>query len=105
MNNTKQGRGHTPGPWHVGEEIHEFQDGTCWFSPVWSDNGPENGKIAAEAAAPTREMARANAALIAAAPELLEAAKRVIFPDGGRDYTDGKEALAQAIAKASGGPR
>ena len=44
-----------------------------------------------------------NAKLLAAAPELLAAAIRVIFPDGGRDYIDGKESLARAIEKATGG--
>jgi len=63
------------------------------------------GKMAAEALTPNREMAQANARLIAVAPELLAAAKRVIFPDGGRDYIDGKEALAKAILKADGESR
>ena len=38
-----------------------------------------------------------------ASRELLVAAKRVLFPDGGRDYTDGKEALLKAVNRAEEG--
>ena len=46
---------HTPGPYHTGDIINHFWDGSCWRVPVWANNGPEGGKIAGEGIAPTRE--------------------------------------------------
>ena len=65
----------TPGPWHLADPINEHKSSSTWTVPVWADNGPEVGKIAAEAIAPTREMARANARLIVASKELLAFAR------------------------------
>ena len=70
---------HTPGPWHTGSSHHDYFDGTNWHVTVWADNGPEWGRCAAEATAPTREMAQANATLIAASLELLEACRQAVF--------------------------
>ena len=99
---------YTPGPWNLGDKMHEHSDGVVWSVPVWSHNGPEWGKMAAEGLAPTRDMARANAALIAAAPELAEAAQLTLqLLDGltpeqferGEDKP-AREALRAALQKA-----
>lgn len=81
---------HTPGPWHIGQAN-------------WVVSGDKSIPIAkvGQAHAENGEQ-EANTRLIAAAPDLLAAAKRIIYPDGGRDYPDGQEALARAIAKAEG---
>ena len=39
--------------------------------------------------------------LIAAAPTLLALSKRIVFPNGGRDYTDAKEELATLVLSLS----
>jgi hypothetical protein len=90
---------HTPGPWHLGDSINEYKSGSTWTVPVWADNGPEGGKIAAEAIAPTREMAQANARLISAVLELVEAlrfAQKVIAK-----YAHGEEVSAGMILSVS----
>lgn len=48
-------------------------------------------------------MENANARLIAAAPELLEALKAML--DNGADYTATRDAARAAIAKATGGDK
>lgn len=69
---------HTPGNWHLTDRVHDHKDGQVWVVTVFADTDVEWGKITAEAIAPTREMATANAALIAAAPDLLAALTGVI---------------------------
>lgn len=69
---------HTPGPWKIGGALNENRTGVNWEVPVWSDNGPEYGKMSAIATAPDREMARANARLIASAPDMLKALQSVL---------------------------
>ncbi len=73
----------TPGPWHVGDPCHEYKQGYGWHVPVWADNGPEGGKIAAESFAPTREQARDNAQLIASVHDLLSSCREL------EDWVDG----------------
>jgi hypothetical protein len=99
MNNT-----HTPGPWEVwGEPGIETRDLSV---------GPVNGGIAVAdivttnahgiATAESISTGHANAALIAAAPELLEACEAALLRD---DIADGElgDFLRAAIAKAKGG--
>jgi hypothetical protein len=101
----------TLGPWTTGDPINEFKDGHVWRVPIWAENGPEGGKIAAEATAPTRVMARANAHLIAAAPDLLalvERAQGIRHPNSGkwtkaeteRSWAEWDTQAREALAKA-----
>jgi len=88
--------GHTPGPWKFGE-----------YKNIYAyDQGPL-GRSRVVALAPAVELAggrdeqRANARLIAAAPDLLEALTEYFEPSGsGPQWRD--KALA-ATAKATGG--
>lgn len=87
--------GHTPGPWRVGittdsDEIEVVSDArpyVCMALPGALDGVTE-----------------ANARLIAAAPELLEAVERLVCVFGGDEYEHfGSIAYARAIiAKATG---
>ena len=102
---------HTPGPWSVHTfgsfdvfEIHgpetDETDGCCTLADLGTDTeGP-------------KEVREANARLIAAAPELLEALRRALL-DATTDLTDGRgcecarcqdarSAARAALAKAEG---
>lgn len=102
---------HTLGPWKAGNTIHTYKDGQVFFATVFASDGPEWGKIAAEGIAPTKEMAEANARLIAAAPDLLDACLGMVETLAGYDaawlaLTPAQRARAitmkAAIAKAIG---
>jgi hypothetical protein len=93
---------YTKGPWNTGDSMNEFYNGRDWTVPVWASNGPEGGKIAAEAIAPAREMAQANARLIAAAPDLLEALQEIVETLDTNDFAHWTESARSAIAKATG---
>jgi len=98
---------HTPGPWQADE-----MDGRIYITPqgrmchyIADINSKE---MDPEGDYPTRSQRRANAALIAAAPELLKAAKGLLLDaqdreethdDDGKEYDDFK-ALRLAIVKA-----
>ena len=81
--------GHTPGPWFT------------YFSErgIWTVQEPR-GWIAE--LTPDRPNQEANARLIAAAPDLLEAAKAMTEPAGEIAYRERWMALKAAIAKAEG---
>lgn len=80
---------HTPGPWTHGIELHCYTDGTtktyggdqvyagnyavCQVYNLWT-----NATVEEMADEPTLQVCLANARLIAAAPELLEALKRIV---------------------------
>ena len=73
-------QGHTPGPWEAeysdyGEEIWYGGEG----AGVWSIKGPKECYLAGmgDESADEQERAAANARLIAAAPDLLEACERL----------------------------
>jgi len=84
---------HTPGPWDVCE------DDINVYAPN-SDTAITNQD---HICAPDKVEAAANARLIAAAPELLEAL-RVLLAHGGTAYeAHAKEKAREAIAKADGG--
>lgn len=90
MSNTK----HTPGPWYVQDNTD--QDGDGHQLRVDSDEGV----VAQCGRKPfVDEQSRANAALIAAAPEMFAALKRLV--DGGCPAFVTK-AVERAIAKAEG---
>ena len=88
---------HTPGPWFVTPDGFRVTDKPVWFDQDGSRHGETpNIVIFAET--------QANARLIAAAPELLEALVnllRVHEGEGGTKYHAGDIARA-AIAKATG---
>jgi hypothetical protein len=77
---------HTPAPWRIGDA------GMTVF-------GPPNGNPSPETVAATRN--RANARLIAAAPELLAALEVIAL--GNTDPDQMVEIARAAIAKAAGG--
>ena len=91
--------GHTPGPWTA------FQS-TASFFDVVKGNGEYDPSVASVWASEGRP-AGANARLIAAAPDMLEALRAVVSALNNRDATN-DEALAiyarciAAIAKATG---
>lgn len=92
---------HTPGPWAYGEECGLTRE-------IWGDNGPELYAIAQ-----TRHgdpgQCEANARLIAAAPELLEALISMIEAPvyfsavGAEKRKKAREKARYAITKATGG--
>lgn len=89
-------RKHTPGPWHY----FETADGRCRVKPL-------NGKyIVAECSAmePQCEEQRANARLMAAAPDLLEALKaaRRFVVSSHEPVGSELDDIDAAIAKAEG---
>lgn len=96
---------HTPGPWYIGPNKTQVYDKNVWYDENWIRYGETpNMIIDIEPANP------ANARLIAAAPELLEALQNIvgIYNDSDR-WTQGDEpepveiqAARAAIAKATG---
>ena len=106
---------HTPGPWYLRTNRHPNTDGTKWGwldANQAGDQRPPSGVNVTWSAGQTSE---ANARLIAAAPELLEAAQMVIawyeaeddhskadFYERMQMCRDSESALRAAIAKATG---
>ena len=100
---------HTPGPWTIGGELISKQGTAIEIASVWRNTHPDRS-----ADAPDPDTADANARLIAAAPELLEALELVSkwFQDygsaplhGSALLTDSDEPISEvlraAIAKAT----
>lgn len=94
---------HTPGPWEASES-YDFAD---TFVAYISSNDLQ----IAQTRASTKEASEANAKLIAASPALLEACKASIelipliqqgIGTGHPDYSQRKEKIEAAIAKAEG---
>ena len=102
---------YTPGPWIVGNEFGKDVSvlrnaGPSGSSPSWLRvaNVPINGPIVGKLTARSREAGIANARLIAAAPELLEALKSIV-ECGRKSFTNKKydvyfESARAAITKA-----
>jgi hypothetical protein len=73
---------HTPGPWHTtiasggGIQLSIPGTGAEWWSPIVSGEGEDVAYLPGEAEDPT---VAANARLIAAAPEILNAAKLAVM--------------------------
>jgi len=88
---------HTPGPWQVCPEEKEYRNASLL---IWGPQGPGYGTVAE--ATKYQYEAEANAKLIAAAPELLEAAQKVLDECVDLIATDAGNALEAAIAKALG---
>jgi len=101
--------GHTPGPW---QSQHDYDiDGICAI--IGNIDGPDDGRMhfthICEVMTDDADEARANARLIAAAPDLLEMLQEMIADSD--DVDDGKlprisaatlVRARQAIAKAKG---
>jgi hypothetical protein len=96
---------HTPGPWYLRTNKHKNCDGSAWG---WLDTQqagnqrPPSGVDVTWSAGQTSE---ANARLIAAAPDLLEALKKMLdsHEDACTGYGEGAAEKARAaIAKATG---
>lgn len=95
---------HTPGPWNIG---------TKNGARVWSENGETLIADADASESLRKEIKKANARLIAAAPELLAAAQAaklalddLLHAKDGRDWWTQRDAammlIDAAIAKATG---
>jgi len=90
---------HTPGPWshanpNVAGNMNVRGDGkdiACVYAPEWGYDAPTN-----------RLESAANARLIAAAPDLLEAGEAVIAAWESGDLAAAVHSLDAAIAKARG---
>lgn len=84
---------HTPGPWEYYEEEGRF---------VIAANGEQGGEGIAVTAGRHYDR-ESNAALIAAAPDLLEALEMALFHAfGGPGFSKWREKARDAIAKAKG---
>jgi hypothetical protein len=94
---------HTPGPWECTIDSHgrgRILGNGCWVATTWTVADDDNNK---------RYPAEANASLIAAAPDLLEACKqaRAALPDAWFAEKNGVprsviDLLNSAIYKAEG---
>jgi hypothetical protein len=71
---------HTPGPWHVGAHVNDPCSAKGSYYPIETTQGETNGYVARVymAGKATAGAAYGDAALIAAAPMLLEAARAVL---------------------------
>ncbi len=96
---------HTPGPWSAGSRVNNFID-------IFHSQANVKGAITlalcrVQSRASWVEESKANARLIAAAPDLLEALQNLLKVhegEGGTRYHAGDIARA-AIAKATGDPQ
>jgi len=89
---------HTPGPWSFSPQ--KGTRGHCYMAQVW---GPDGNNLATIESTQDAEEATANARLISAAPDLLEAAKHAAMEwrlHG--QLTDSCRELEAALAKAEG---
>ena len=93
----------TPGPWYVGTGTYEDRN-IYSVASVTDDEGFTYQPIVASAEDDGIKCWDANARLIAAAPELLEALKWMVLRTEEGGYLDGKclEEARAAIARATG---
>jgi len=107
VNIPSQGSLHTPGPWHV----RDLHPGRCTFNIGTNPNDPYEGEVAVVFRAGRHVQAhhKANARLIAAAPDLLAALKRLLatqYPGTENHHETGCRCVIHeaqtAIAKAEG---
>lgn len=96
---------HTPGPWRA-SDTEEIYAGRTIVAATYSSEDYMLRPDGEATSIPNSKSARSNARLIAAAPELLEAAKHLFtcdFSDEVDFRCKGCEAARAAIAKATGG--
>lgn len=84
----------TPGPWKAGIN-GVVKAGRYNVCPVVTAGGSSKGMI------DERDVINANACLIAAAPDLLEACKAMIEADGFEEQIYAQTMMIEAIAKAT----
>lgn len=79
---------HTPGSWYISTKVWDRNNGAALHgeTPVVRMNGPCDAVIVSLGAAKTE--LEANARLIAAAPDLLEALKAMLESDGSNHESD-----------------
>jgi hypothetical protein len=97
---------HSPGPWRVTDEINRFSGGEV-IRPNKGDGIDSPVAFVCDFNRYDRDEERqANARLIAAAPELLEAARLVVEHQDHEEDCDGGciDMLREAIAKAEAQP-
>lgn len=107
---------HTPGPWEAGK-TYKFTDSPDFFAVIFSPakTGKFHTPRSGQAYGVDNCECTANAHLIAAAPELLDACKAIIdagivtehnglrvFSGDFQSYDDAMRAMRDAIAKAEG---
>lgn len=104
---------HTPGPWKIhGERMSEAVEPPVYFASIKSDaRGNDIAMLQgyiAETPDPkwdyTPEQCAADAALIAAAPELLEALENLLEWSDPLEAPEAHQKAREAIAKAKGDP-
>ena len=88
---------HAPGPWRV--DLAAYYPGTTSWLAIYCSS--QNGPLALVGGTPVSDECRANANLIAAAPDLLEALQKI--HEHGYTTTGDHAMVAEAIAKATGG--
>ena len=92
---------HTPGPWFLGEKVQGKHTVTDLRRIRSEREGMEHGAVCEVYGIADGSEAHANARLIAAAPDLLEALAFVIR--GVPDTWEGVQKARASIAKATGG--
>ncbi len=107
---------HTPGPWYTGEPFAAFEGGTLRFHISQADGAPYTPHysdvahlVAETVPGELLEIQRANARLIAAAPELLDLVEEAMSMLGSQLIKDTlgydwHEKANAAIAKVTGHP-
>ena len=102
---------HTPGPWELGEYEnalgYDCMTGGVKVGPVYLDGAQYGQKTCAEIEADQLARMMADARLIAAAPDLLEALEGILpyleeDPDDDGDYNERIRTVRTAIAKTKG---
>lgn len=96
---------YTPGPWHINTAGSGDGKGNIVIDEIYvyaPESGADDVAVAADIADPlTGKPSEANARLIAAAPELLEALKDVMYWDNGKpEWEDARAAIAKAEGTA-----
>ena len=93
---------HTPGPWYLRVNRHRNCDGSMWGWLDTQQAGDQRPPTGVNVGWSEGSVSEANARLIAAAPDLLDAAQNVIkWADGCMDVSS-LDQLRQAIKKATG---
>lgn len=100
MTNSTKRVGHTPGPW-IERMMTTIEEGVECRQPSYREIIAGKG-FYPEGFGITGFMSKDNAALIAAAPELLEACKVVTRMNDFKEFGHVTKKIEQAIAKAEG---
>ena len=93
---------HAPGPWEPESEATVAKRMGTYIVDVYSDAAKVGDKLPAQAIGSTLAVAMANARLIAAAPELLEACELLLHVCEGEQEDEAFDGVRAVIAKAKG---